>query len=160
MPKYIERNAKGEIIAAYSQPQYQRQASVQDNDAGLARHMTGTPLGQLLAAVNLTVDDIRQAATRPGLFVDRDANGNVMATHERPLRNGHELASLEDPALQRFLNGEKPPAPPPGFAFTYNASHKWRLLRTADNAVLVDHLETPAACAAAAARHTEVRAKF
>jgi hypothetical protein len=160
MPKYVTRNAKGQVIAAHSQPQFARHAPIADNDRDLIAYMNANPVARLLAEVNLTADDIARACTRPGLYVDRDADGNVVATHERPLRDGHELAPLEDPALQRFLAGEKPPAPPPGFAFTYNASHKWRLLRTADNAVLVDQLETPAACAAAAARHAEVRAKF
>ena len=159
MPKFVTRDAKGRVIAAHSAPQYARHAPIADNDQSLLGYMTDNPVARLLAEVNLTADDIVRACTRPGLYVDRDADGSVVATHERPLRDGHELAPLEDPALQRFLAGEKPPAPPPGFSFTFNAG-RWRVLRSSDNTVLADRLETPAACAAAAERFITDRKTF
>lgn len=66
--------------------QFTRHAPIADNDRELIACMTGNPLGQLLAEINVTVDDIRRASARPGLFVDRDTDGSVLATHERPLR--------------------------------------------------------------------------
>jgi hypothetical protein len=160
VPKYVTRNSKGQVIAAYSNPQFARHAPLPDDDLGLLAYMSSTAQGRLLAEINLTIDDIRQAGVRPGLFVDRDADGNVVATHERPLRDGHELTPLDDPSLQRFLADETPPAPPPGFAFTYNSAHRWRVLRTSDNTVVSDNLETMAACADAADRLTNARARF
>jgi hypothetical protein len=158
--KFIERDSRGVVIAAYSVPQYSTQASLREDDPALSAYFDASPLSRVLAEAGLTIDDVRQAATRTGLFVDRDRDGNVLATHERPLRDGHELASLADPSLQRFLAGEKPPSAPEGFVFTYNAAHQWRVTRLEDLVVVADNLETAAACADAADRLLNTRVQF
>jgi hypothetical protein len=155
---FVERNDRGEIIGAWTCRRYATQEAVADNDISLIRYMGRDALGEKLLAVGLSVDDIVQAAKKLGVYVDRDIQGSVVAVHDAPLHDGHELASRENPEVVRFQSDTPPPKLPDGFSATYvNEAIKWRVVRMSDLAVLESGLDSLAACAAAAKRFATAR---
>jgi hypothetical protein len=74
---FVERSAKGRrpVIAAWTSPQYPTQLELPDSDPAVLEYLRRTPLSQKLAAIGLTIDDVAQAATRLGVYVDRSTDG-------------------------------------------------------------------------------------
>lgn len=104
MTYYVSWDQRGNIVGAWSNRQHEAQDAVQPTNSKLIKYINSTPLGQRLGAVGLTVDDIRSLSVRaPGLYVDRDAEGQVIGASDTPRRNEHELVPLDDPDLQAFL---------------------------------------------------------
>lgn len=105
MTYYVNRNKRGDIVGAWSNPQYRTQDAVPPSNSGLIKYINSTPLGQRLAAMGLTVDDIKSLSVRgPGMYIDRGADGQVVGAWDTPRRDGQELVPLDDAALQAFLS--------------------------------------------------------
>lgn len=158
---YVERNNGGTVISAWSERQYPTQAALSDDDPALFRYMQSSTLSQKLAALGLTVDDVAQLATRFGKYVDRDERGLIIGAWDSPQRAGQELARFELPELQRFLALEPEPAAPEGYSFLWvGGDVRWRVLRLKDNTVVVEGLDSVAACASAAGRFASARRNY
>ena len=155
---YIERDERGAVIAAWTERQYPTQAALREDDPALFKYLNASPLSIKLAAIDLTLDDLVQIVTRVGVYVDRDASGLIVASYDRPLRNGHEMVPRELPELQRFLAKVAAPIAPEGYAFRFiEGAGKFRVLRLRDNFAVADGLESLAACAVAAAPFANAR---
>ena len=158
MPMYVERanDRLRTVIAAYSEPMYPTQDFVVDNDPALVAYLNRSPTSRKLAALGLSADDVAQLGARPGKYVDRDENGIIVGAWDAPQRCAQELAPLELPELQRFLEGLPAPRAPHGYAFQWlGGAVKWRIIRKSDNLSIVQGLESWGACAAEMRRRLE-----
>ncbi len=108
MPFYVTRSTARHrnVIGAWSEPQFKYQEEVADDDASLGAYLNRSRISQKLAAMNLSSDDLVQLARLdelvPRVFVDRDADGMIVAEYDEPQRPGHEGTHPDDAGLAYF----------------------------------------------------------
>ena len=140
---YVVRNAKKEIVGAWSDPQHSRQERVEYNNPALQAYVTRSAASRALLNAGLSTDDIAAMANRCGMYIDRDDAYGITAAHEAPQKPGHEYQPIESIELQLFLEGKPAPTPPVGYEFKWvGGAAKWRIVRLSDGYSMKEGIES------------------
>lgn len=143
---YVQRDAKGQICAAYSEAQFRTQESVPNDNPGLVAYLTRSVLSRaLFTNVGLSVDDIALLATRTGKYVERGSDEEVISATAEPQRDFQELLPNNAAELVAFLQQEPPEPEPAGFRYQF-APNGWRILGLGDSSLLAQGLPNREAC--------------
>ncbi len=158
---FVARNAKGDVVAAWTARRHRDQAEVSNTDVALQAYLNKTPLSRaLFSTVGISIDDVHSLATRAGRYIDR-VDGGIVAVHEFPQRDQHEFLPLDSVELQAFVEGRGVFDPPAGFAFKKmpGSVERWRIVRDADAHTMVEGLASLDACLKHVAWHPKDYAK-
>ena len=111
MPFFVTRSTARHrnIIAAYSEPQFKHQEHLPDTDPDLLVYTHRDALSKKLAMLGISTDDVTSIARRDqvAVYVDRDADGAIVAAFDQPQRLGHESTLAADAALHHFYAEQK-----------------------------------------------------
>jgi len=144
---YVQRNRKGDIIAAYTLQQFLGQEELPNGSPPLMKYLTRDPIAHaIFSTVGISIDDLASVVTRVGLFVERAGDSaEIVSAESTPSRDFQERVPLDAPELIAFLKREPDEPAPPGFRYQSTATG-WRVLSLCDGLLLAKDLPSREAC--------------
>jgi hypothetical protein len=145
---FIQRDARGQVCAAYTVAQFGGQAEVRNDDPGLIRYLTKNPISAALYMnLGISPDDIAVLATRTGKYVDRGARDKIISASDTPTRDFQERVPLDAAELVAFTKQQPPEPAPNGFRYQ-QAGNGWQILWLDEGSLLVEGLPDREDCVA------------